>query len=314
MGEDQSSSGIKVSRGSSLRRALLVAASLSLLFAATALAISDTMIDTGPTGTTSDDTPSFGFSSSDAGASFECRVDADPFGACLGPGNTHTTAALSNGPHTFEVRATDAASNTDPTPASRNITVDTTVPPDTTAPDTTITKRPQSVITTKKRKANVRVSFTSENGADFRCRLDQANYRPCKSPYSVKAKSKGGKGKQHTISVRAIDEAGNVGKAAVVKFKVLRPPRLRARAAQRTVLTALKRHGFARRVVKSVKVDCQRRNRGAFACRFSARFPGYRLHGRGQVKLGIHLTYRFRVVAQGVRFNLTDTNEKPRSS
>ena len=41
-------------------------------------------------------------------------------------------------------------------------------------------------------------------------------------PLQLKAKSKGGKGKQHTISIKATDGAGNVGKPATVKFKVIR--------------------------------------------------------------------------------------------
>ena len=99
----------------------------------------------------------------------------------------------------------------------------------------------------------------------------------------------------------------------MVKFRVLRNPLLRAPVAERTVLDALKRHDFARRVVMAVEVNCRRHSRSAFACRFSAGFPGYRMHGSGQVKLGHHLEYRFRVVAQGAHFNLTDKNEKRRS-
>ena len=41
------------------------------------------------------------------------------------------TASLADGPHSFEVRATDQAGNVDPTPAARSFTVDTQ-PPDTT--------------------------------------------------------------------------------------------------------------------------------------------------------------------------------------
>jgi hypothetical protein len=89
--------------------------------------------------------------------------------------------------------------------------------------------------------------------------------------------------------------------------------RLQASVARRTVVTALKRHGFARRVVKSVHVDCRRRSRNAFGCKFSDRLPGYRLRGGGQVKLGVDLSYSFRVTAQGVRLTLTDDNEAPRS-
>ena len=37
----------------------------------------DTAIDSGPSGTTNDDTPEFTFSASEAGATFECRIDND---------------------------------------------------------------------------------------------------------------------------------------------------------------------------------------------------------------------------------------------
>ncbi len=88
----------------------------------------ETTIDSGPTGTTNDPTPSFSFSSSEAGSSFECRVDAGAFAACSSP---QTTAPLADGAHTLRVRAIDPAGNVDPTPASRTFTVDAT-PPQTT--------------------------------------------------------------------------------------------------------------------------------------------------------------------------------------
>jgi len=272
----------------------------------------NTTIDSGPTGTISDDTPVFTFSSKD-GVSFECRVDGDPFAPCSGPGDAHTAGPLADGEHTFAVRAFDAVGNPDPSPAAQSFTVDTSLPPDTTPPDTTITKGPKGKIKTKGKKAKVKVSFNSEPGASFTCRLDKGKYRPCTSPWAVKAKSKAGKGRRHTISVRAADSAGNVGDPAAVSFRVQRAPRLGAGRAERTVVTALRRHGFARRVWKSVQIDCRRRGRAAFGCRFSSRFSGYRLRGRGEVKLRSSLSYRFRVKAQGVRFTLTDENEKARS-
>jgi hypothetical protein len=90
----------------------------------------DTTITSGPTGTTNNSTPTFGFSSSESGSSFECRFDTSAFAACSGPGATHTpTTALADGEHVFEVRAKDAAANVDPTPASRSFTVNTVIPP-----------------------------------------------------------------------------------------------------------------------------------------------------------------------------------------
>ena len=267
-----------------------------------------TSVDSGPVGTVPDRTPTFTFSAPDQHATtFECRVGGGAFGPCSGPGQTHTPPALADGSYAFQVRATDAAGNS--SIATWLFKVDTSGPPDTTPPDTTVTKKPKSRIKTKKKKAGIEVAFSSEPGAAFRCKLDKAKYEPCTSPYSVKARSKPGKGKKHAISVRAIDSAGNVGEPVVVGFRVVRKLRLKESVAERTVVTALQRHGFAKRVVKAVHADCSRRAYSAFSCKFSGSFPGYRLKGRGEVELRAHLSYRFRVKAQGVRLTLTDRNE-----
>ncbi len=81
----------------------------------------------------SDNTPTFSFSSDDPAASFECRIDIDPFAPCS---SAFTSAQLPDGDHTFEVRATDAATNTDATPASLDFETDAT------APQTTIDSGP----------------------------------------------------------------------------------------------------------------------------------------------------------------------------
>lgn len=86
----------------------------------------ETTITSGPSGATNDNTPTFTFASDEEGSTFECRVDAAAFAPCSSP---HTTEGLIDGSHTFEVRATDTADNTDLTPASAVFTVDTAVPP-----------------------------------------------------------------------------------------------------------------------------------------------------------------------------------------
>ena len=128
-----------------------------------------TTIDSGPSGLTNDSTPTFGFSS-EVGAGFQCRVDNAAFAACTSP---HTTAAMTDGSHTFEVRATDAAGNTDPTPAQRAVTVDTA------APQTTITGAPPA--TTTATTATFALS-AGEAGATFECSLDGAAFASCTSP------------------------------------------------------------------------------------------------------------------------------------
>ena len=126
----------------------------------------DTMVS-GPTGPTNDTTPTFTFTSTEAGSTFECRVDTAAFATCTSP---FTTAALSNGAHTFEVRAIDAFGNVDPSPASRSFTVDTA------APDTTITGGPAGPTN----DSTPTFTFTSsEAGSTFECRVDDGGFAPC---------------------------------------------------------------------------------------------------------------------------------------
>jgi hypothetical protein len=75
---------------------------------------------------------------------------------------------------------------------------------DTSPPDTTIAKGPKA----KTKKKTATFEFTGADAraiAGFECSLDGAAFASCTSPHTVKVK----KGK-HTLSVRAVDTAGNV--------------------------------------------------------------------------------------------------------
>ena len=82
----------------------------------------ETTIDSGPSGTVDSASASFTFSSTESGSTFECSLDGDAFASCSSP-NSYVN--LSDGSHTLQVRATDAAGNTDATPAERTWTVAT---------------------------------------------------------------------------------------------------------------------------------------------------------------------------------------------
>ncbi len=83
------------------------------------------VIGSAPPGTTADPTPTFTFSSGGGDLeSFECALDAAGFTPCTSP---LTTAPLSDGAHTFKVRALDDLGNTG-AQVVRAFTVDTTGP------------------------------------------------------------------------------------------------------------------------------------------------------------------------------------------
>jgi hypothetical protein len=80
-----------------------------------------TSIDSGPSGTIKQNNATFSFSGTDnvtpaANLTFECKLDSAAFSACSSPKNY---TDLAKGSHTFSVMATDAAGNTDASPASR---------------------------------------------------------------------------------------------------------------------------------------------------------------------------------------------------
>jgi hypothetical protein len=74
-----------------------------------------TKIKTGPKHLTDERVARFKFTSSRPNSTFKCKLDNRGFKPCRSP---KTYRSLSEGRHTFKVRATDAEGTTDPTPAT----------------------------------------------------------------------------------------------------------------------------------------------------------------------------------------------------
>lgn len=166
----------------------------------------DTAIDSAPPATVTTSSTSVSFSSPEPGVSFDCRLDGSGYSPCTSP---RALTGLTEGNHTFFVRAKDGLGNADASPAATTFTVDfpnslPADPPasDTTPPETTIDSGPAKV----KKGKNATVSFSSsESGSSFSCRLDSGGFEPCNSPMMVVKPRKG----RHVLEVRAADAAGN---------------------------------------------------------------------------------------------------------
>jgi hypothetical protein len=180
----------------------------------------DTTLTSGPGGVVAARTVSFGFSATEPGSTFECRlypsgVTPPGFAPCSGSGSD-TVSGLADGRYRFEVRAADAVGNMDGTPAAREFTVDAT------PPSVSFAKRPARTVRTTRKKAKVVFAFSSEVGARFRCSLDGAAYTGCPAAFALKVKPG-----RHTLSVVALDTAGNSSPAATTAWKVKRVRRHR---------------------------------------------------------------------------------------
>jgi large repetitive protein len=87
-----------------------------------------------PPASTSSTSASFTFTASESGSTFQCRLDSGGFEPCTSP---RTYQGLSEGSHTFAVRATDARGNQDQSPATHTWTI--TPPPTGCVPSTVTT-------------------------------------------------------------------------------------------------------------------------------------------------------------------------------
>jgi hypothetical protein len=150
-------------------------------------------ITTGPANPTNQTDATFLVGDDDPSATLTCSLDGAAYTPC-GPAAAYTT--LPTGPHTFDVRATDAPGNHSNAP-QYTWTVDLNAP------------APPSIDSGPEANTNNPVasfSFTMPAGAtQLRCSLDGASYADCTSPFSTAALVDG----PHTLLVLDRDAANN---------------------------------------------------------------------------------------------------------
>jgi Ca2+-binding RTX toxin-like protein len=157
----------------------------------------ETLIDSGPEGSTKQTTNTFTYHSTPTGSTFLCAVDAGAYASC--PTTGYTTAALAAGAHTFSVKAKSSTGVTDPDAATRSFTVDTA------APNTSIEFGPEGLIGVDQPEFGYE---STEEESNFECRFDNAAYVACAEDEFLPATPLADG--FHTYSVRAVDPAGNV--------------------------------------------------------------------------------------------------------
>jgi DNA-directed RNA polymerase specialized sigma24 family protein len=161
------------------------------------VAVPNTTIASRPPKASNDRNPVFGLEASGEGI-FECSLDAEPFEACS---SGVVLGRLRDGRHKFEARVRDRYGNADASPAAWIWRLDTKAPQ--TRIDSVETERDHGVF-----------RFSSGSGqAVFECRLDDGDFRRCKSPLTLRGVPDG----DHALFVRATDPAGNSDRSPAIE-------------------------------------------------------------------------------------------------
>ncbi|WP_028061389.1 Ig-like domain-containing protein [Candidatus Solirubrobacter pratensis] len=181
----------------------------------------DTTLESGPDGLTSDTTPSFTFSSTTTGSTFECRIDGPSssvptYTGCSSP---FTAPTLRSGDYVLRVRAKSPEGRLDSTPSERAFKVDAD------APDTQIADGPAAGGETPDTEPTFAFS-ASEPSTTYECRFDNTTkenvdlkaWTDCAQSWKA-PKLAGG---QHTLEVRATDPAGNTDRSPATRSFTVR--------------------------------------------------------------------------------------------
>ena len=134
-----------------------------------------------------------------------CSLDGAPAVPCTAP---YALTGLTDGSHTLEVSAVDAAGNVGPA-SSYTWNVDTVAPA--AAPD--IASGPSGVV----QATSATFTFTGASaGESYQCNLDGTGWLPCSTPYVISGLPEAA----HSLLVRIVDAAGNAGPNATRAWTV----------------------------------------------------------------------------------------------
>jgi large repetitive protein len=168
--------------------------------------VPDTTITQSPARLTTNSTPSFSFTSTEANSDFKCALDNFDYQPCTDP---YQAATLTEGYHVFRVRAADRAGNTDATPAVAEFTVDT-------PPTVTITSGPPP--TSRNDLPTFEFAIDDET-ATVKCRFDEGAFGPCSAPRSHTPGAGLAEG-SHVFEIRATDRRGNTSDPVIWSFVI----------------------------------------------------------------------------------------------
>jgi hypothetical protein len=186
-----------------------------------------TTITSGPAGQANTSSATFAFTSNEAPPTFACSLDGSPFASCASP---KSYTGLADGPHVFQVRATDPAGNMDPTPATYSWRVLTQTPPDTTGPGTV------QELTRSVGYRVLRLTWSLPTDADFD-HIEVTRSRSAKGAAQAVVYEGNGtgysdkhfqNGTYYRYEIRAFDHSGNASlgvKVVVPRSALLRSPR-----------------------------------------------------------------------------------------
>ncbi len=153
------------------------------------------VITSGPSGSTSNRTATFAFSSATA-TSFTCRLDGGDWHKCASPASYSDLGA---GEHRFSVRSHNADGNAYTGPTSRSWTIIELPAAD--APDVEISSGPAATSAS----TTATFSFSSTQTGSFECSIDLEPFSACTSPHSYSDIAPG----EHEFRVRVDNANGS---------------------------------------------------------------------------------------------------------